>query len=174
MDAQTLQRFMAKVHFEPTTGCWIWAGGMSGPYGDRPAISVRIDGQKKQVRAYRLAYEHFIGPIPDELTIDHVKERCAARPRCVNPEHCEPVTAVENILRSDGPAALNARKTHCKRGHEFVPGSFYITKIGGKQCKQCTADRDAARKAADPEKYNAAHAAATRRNYAKKKGREQT
>lgn len=27
--------------------------------------------------------------------------------------------------------------THCKRGHEFKPGSYYVTKIGTRACKAC-------------------------------------
>jgi hypothetical protein len=41
--------------------------------------------------------------------------------RCVNPEHLEPVTSAVNTRRGRSPSAVNARKTHCVRGHEFTP-----------------------------------------------------
>jgi hypothetical protein len=47
------------------------------------------------VLAHRWAYEHFIGPIPAGLEIDHL---CRVR-HCVNPAHLEPVTKSENRRR---------------------------------------------------------------------------
>lgn len=40
----------------------------------------------------------------------------------------------------------NARKTHCKRGHEFTPDNTY-TSGGRRQCKTCTCTAAAARHA---------------------------
>jgi len=57
-----------------------------------------------------------VGPIPDGLTIDHL---CRNR-ACVKPAHLEAVSQRVNTLRSPiAVAAINARKTHCKRGHAF-------------------------------------------------------
>lgn len=87
-------------------GCWIWRG-----YTD-PTNGYGSHGDSY---AHRTFYEKFKGEIPAGLTIDHL---CRVR-NCVNPDHLEAVTLRENILRSDGPTAINARKTHCKHGHEF-------------------------------------------------------
>ena len=68
------------------------------------------------------------------MTIDHL---CRNR-RCVNPEHLEPVSRGENVLRGDGHSARNARKTHCIRGHEFtVENSYYAPNGKGKRCREC-------------------------------------
>jgi hypothetical protein len=71
------------------TGCWEWIGTcQSNGYG-----AFAVAG--KTLRAHRWAYEHFVGPIPVGLTIDHL---CRNR-TCVNPEHMEPVTSAENTRR---------------------------------------------------------------------------
>lgn len=42
-------------------------------------------------------------------------------------------------------------QTHCKRGHEFVEGSYYERRDGGRDCKECAKMRNAAR-SHDPRK----------------------
>jgi hypothetical protein len=106
MTAPVLARFLAKV-VAGEGHCWIWIGWRSNRgYG----YLRRAD---KNLRAHRVSYEHFVGPIPGGLQIDHL---CRNR-SCVNPTHLEVVTSRENTLRGDGPTARNARKTHCKHGH---------------------------------------------------------
>lgn len=70
-------------------------------------------------------------------TIDHL---CRNR-GCVNPLHLQAVPMRENTLRGFGPSAENARKTHCKRGHEFTPENTYLHD-GRRICKQCNRDRN--------------------------------
>lgn len=55
-----------------------------------------------------------------------------------------PVTCRVNILRGDGVAAINARKTACKRGHEFTPENTYMN--GGRRvCRTCKRQRERVR-----------------------------
>ena len=76
-------------------GCWLWTKSIDyGGYG-------RIGQRGVNARAHRVSYEHFVGPIPDGLSLDHL---CRNR-RCVNPDHLEPVTGSENTRR--GIAAGN-------------------------------------------------------------------
>jgi hypothetical protein len=65
------------------------------------------------VKAHRVAYELYVGPIPEGLTIDHL---CRVR-TCVNPLHLEPVTLAENIKR--GFVAVPRRKPFCHCGEPY-------------------------------------------------------
>lgn len=122
---------MVERTIKTPTGCWEWQGQVvPAGYG-----RVQVGGRKSQW-AHRVAYELVVGPIPKGLQIDHL---CRNR-RCVNPSHMEPVTPRENTMRGVSFAAINAKKTHCRRGHEFVAGSYRIVKNSkGREraCKEC-------------------------------------
>ena len=106
----THARFWSKVEQGPD-GCWLWtATTATGGYGN-----FGIKRLKKTVYAHRYAYEEIKGQIPDGLQIDHL---CRVR-SCVNPDHMEAVTRTENLSRGFGPAAVNARKVVCVRGHPY-------------------------------------------------------
>jgi hypothetical protein len=128
-------RFLSHVDRRGDDECWPWKSGTGG--GGYAIFT--ING--KSLRAHRWAYEHFVGPIPPGLTIDHVKASGCTRRDCVNwVSHLEPVTQGENTLRGDGPSARNKRKTHCKYGHEFTPENTYM-EGNRRRCKQCGRDK---------------------------------
>ena len=114
--------------------CWLWPKYLKpNGYG-----FLRVAGKNKYV--HRISYEMFVGPIPEDMTIDHL---CKVR-HCVNPAHMEVVTRGENALRGDSPMAKNARKTHCKHGHEFTPENTILVKLG-RQCRSCSREKSALR-----------------------------
>lgn len=107
--------------------CWLWAGSLNNCGYGRFRLGI------KAYAAHRVVYESEVGLIPDGLVIDHL----CRTPCCVNPEHLEPVTNKENILRGTAPSAVHARKTHCPRGHEYNEKNTYYQKKGGRQCRPC-------------------------------------
>jgi len=125
MATSTRDRILSFV--EIVGECWMWQGSTKpGGYGT-------IDIAGKTSNAHRVAYEAFVGPIPAGLSIDHL----CRTPACVNPEHLEPVSQRENVLRGVGPAAVNAAKTHCPQGHEYSPANTIIRPGRARRCKKC-------------------------------------
>jgi hypothetical protein len=91
-----------------------------------------------------------VAPVPEELQIDHL---CKVR-NCCNPRHLEPVTPRENTHRSSSAPGVNAKKTHCKRGHEFTPEN--TLQFNGRhgierQCRICHNARGRKYRATNPE-----------------------
>ena len=128
------ERIASKI-MKVQDGCWLWTASLD-PYGYGQTT---INGLHRG--AHRVVYQLLVGPIPDGLTSDH---RCRVR-SCVNPDHMEVVTRGENVLRGEGPPAVNARKTHCIHGHEFTPENT-ITKRLGRGCRECDRRQQRARR----------------------------
>jgi len=51
--------------------------------------------------------------------------------------NCRFIEHRDNILRSNCPPAINARKTHCIRGHKFEGNNIKITSEGYRNCVKC-------------------------------------
>jgi hypothetical protein len=97
-----------------------------------------VTHRRKLLKAHRVTYALVKGPIPAGLQLDHLCRNTS----CVNPNHLEAVTTRENTMRSTGLSALNAKKTHCLRGHEFTPENTYVKRgDGARVCRQCAAER---------------------------------
>lgn len=122
-----MDRYVNPTRYEvDDRGCWIWQlSTTSDGYG-------KATVQGRRLYAHRVSYEEHVGPIPEGLTIDHL---CGVR-ACVNPAHLEPVPLAENIRRGQGWPGINARKTHCIRGHEFTPENT-MPNQGGRRCRAC-------------------------------------
>lgn len=129
--AADLARFESKFE-KLVDGCWLWTGSISSVgYG---VFHWRVD----QRLAHRLSYWWYVGDIAEGLTLDHL---CEVR-HCVNPAHLDPVTIGVNTLRSSKAiTAINARKTHCKWGHEFTPENTRAQGERKRACRACDRER---------------------------------
>ena len=127
----TLDRFLRKFMVSES-GCHQWTAATQK---DGYAI---ISDAGKPVLAHRWSYQHFIGPIPDGLTVNH---RCRNRP-CVNPDHLELLTHADNVRYSADLGAYQAGDT-CRRGHAW-DGHFKST--GARRCVRCEAARAKAKR----------------------------
>ena len=118
-------RFDQFIQKDEKTGCWNWLGSKDKRgYG-------RLFFKGKMVLAHRFSYEQVKGKIPASLEIDHICRNTT----CVNPEHLELVTHIENVRR--GLGNRYKEKTHCKNGHEFTPQNTINRKFGRRGCKAC-------------------------------------
>lgn len=132
MKKSIIERFFKNIN--KTNFCWIWkAGRCGGNTIPRGEYGVFWNGEK-QIYAHRFSYELFNKKtIKKGFQIDHL---CNNK-LCCNPDHLKEVTCRENILKANSSPAINSRKTHCKRGHEFTPSNIYLTSYGYRQCITC-------------------------------------
>lgn len=137
-----IDRFWTRVNkfgvISPILGtmCWEWLGHIDkrSGYGTINLSRIECSDENKRGRlVHRVSYELCVGLIPEGLTLDHLcRNRC-----CVNPEHLEPVTLVENVMRGECLNARRARQTHCLNGHALTGYNLIIKKHGHRNCRTC-------------------------------------
>jgi hypothetical protein len=133
------ERFSGKILPNAVTGCWEWIGARdSRGYGN-----VKANGHVR--KAHRVVYEAIRGAIPLGLECDHL---CRV-PWCVNPEHMELVTHIENVRRGAArwvPGVLQRSKRICPRGHPYSRANTYFQpSTGGRACRVCDREKKRAR-----------------------------
>lgn len=141
MHAQRMRRGRALDHqrpsredyflsaFERTESCWLW--------NRKIAVSGYGQFSGDSLLAHRYSYELFVGPIPDDLQIDHL---CGVK-RCVNPAHLEAVTRKENLRRRDLAYGILSAVTACPQGHPYDDANTYRHASGRRQCRACSRER---------------------------------
>lgn len=101
------------------SACWEWTARLS----DRGYAVLDIDN--KTVRVHKYLWEHLHGQVPKGKELDHLcHNKC-----CINPNHLEPVTHLENMRRR--------RKTICQKGHIITIENSYDNGVGGRSCRIC-------------------------------------
>lgn len=111
-------------------GCWEWVGWVA------PKGYAMMSYRGKELKAHRLAYTLWKGPIPKGMVICHT---CDVR-RCVNPDHLFIGTIDTNNkdMAAKGRCKYSAASwPTCKNGHEFTPENTRLTKEGFRVCKTC-------------------------------------
>jgi len=114
--------------------CWIWHGTTDkAGYGQ-----FWLNGSNK--RAARQMAHWVYGELPRELVVDHV---VCNNPPCVNPLHLVPTTTWGNLERTEFHAAINARKTHCPKGHPLTEDNLqpHFLRKGHRVCWICYKER---------------------------------
>lgn len=128
LSPEQLDKFWYRVEVHQPSGCWQWRGTIERwGYGQ-----FSLGKKAGKFRAHRVAYSVLIGPVPDGMQLDHLCRNNG----CVNPDHLQVTTGRINTLRGYGTSGMNARKTHCKRGHELSGDNIY--QYGNRRsCKLC-------------------------------------
>lgn len=126
------ERFFSKIKVDVQTECWEWQASKSRDgYG---GFTIGKNGQNGLYKAHRVAFNIFVGVIPEGKVIDH---KCRNR-KCCNPEHLEVVTPTQNTLENSlSFQAENAVKTHCPQGHEYIGENLKYYPNGGRYCRLC-------------------------------------
>ena len=97
--------------------CWLWQGYVSPDTGYG---SIGVNGRTRRV--HRVAYEVFVGPIPDGCDLNHTCEHRS----CINVGHLEPTTNAKNLALGQGPYL-----TRRADAVEDAPkGGFLTPKVG--------------------------------------------
>lgn len=116
-------RLHAQLIIDPS-GCLLWDGArLPKGYG-------RISLGDRKYLTHRVAYELYVGPIPDGWEVDHL---CRVT-SCAAPDHLEAVTPEENRRRQA------EQQTACRRaGHPLRP----LGTRTGRACLQCRREKRA-------------------------------
>lgn len=136
----TPDEIRARIEIMPS-GCWAWLGcRYPEGYG-------RLKLRQIDVLAHRLSYITFRGSFDPLLDLDHL---CRNR-MCVNPEHLEPVSMLENVRRGMSPPAINARKTQCANGHALAGANVRYERLPSgtlaRRCHACAIEKQRVRRA---------------------------
>lgn len=128
------QRFLSQIAY--VGDCWIWTGNVKSGYGQ---MHIKLeDGTSTTKSTHVLAYVWLKGAVPEGLQLDHLcRIRC-----CCNPDHLEPVTCRENLLRGDTLAAAGSKKSHCPQGHAYDEANTYVSPLGLRSCRACKRERN--------------------------------
>ena len=129
-----IERIASKSRFNGETGCI-----ECDLYHDKDGYStvrVLVDGAWRMRRVHRVVFEALVGPIPGEMTVDHICKNKA----CCRIDHLRLLSHVENSAGSS-TAMVNKAKTRCPKGHAYDEKNTYRRIASQRDCRRCSADR---------------------------------
>jgi hypothetical protein len=110
----------------------------------------------RKLLAHHYAWQLAGFDVPPGLQLEHLchtvdLDYCDGGPTCphracVEVGHLALLSGRDNTLAGHGPAAVNARKTHCIHGHPFTPENTYVSPSGMRGCRTCRTARGRARR----------------------------
>lgn len=108
---------------DPSTGCWNWGGKLR--CRGYPGL---LAYKGKRAKAHRVFYMRAKGPIPEGMQLDHL----CKNPKCVNPDHLEPVTGKENMRRSSRTKLILSQAMEVREAARLGPIStrYFADKFG--------------------------------------------
>jgi hypothetical protein len=109
--------------------CWEWTGAK-----DKKGYGNFTVAKGKTSKAHRFSFKLAFGWLLDHpYQVHHKCENTS----CVRPKHLIHLHGTRNNDLSTSPSAINKRKTHCKRGHEFTEDNIVRGSKGNRRCKSC-------------------------------------
>jgi hypothetical protein len=131
-NAKWVSKVMSKVQID-ASGCWLWQG-FKGEWGYG---QTNYRGASKAVHRQMYQVTHNVKLSRWQL----VMHKCDM-PHCVNPSHLQLGTPHDNVQDAANKGRHhNARKTHCKRGHELAGENLWTASTGIRHCKTCARAR---------------------------------
>lgn len=131
-----IERIMARSTLNEKTGCVECS--LHRDKNGYSTVRVRVNGVWRMRRVHRVVYESLVGPIPGDMTVDHICRNVA----CCNPEHLRLLSHVENSAGSR-TCVENTSKTHCPKGHEYDTSNAYLRNGKHRECRACSRMRSA-------------------------------
>jgi len=129
------EKFLENIVIGEEDECWPWFGTTDTKgYG-----RFRIGKRGKVIISHRYSYEHFIGPIPDSLVIDHMCNNTG----CQNPSHMEPKSIYENAKRGFTEERKLWERGTCRSNlHTILSDADVYKTKSGVTCRKCKNTRD--------------------------------
>ena len=96
--------------------------------------SLVYDRGKKRY-GHRVSYEHFKGPIPDDLCVRHTCDN----PPCIEPTHLVLGTLAQNNkdMWERGESPRSPHIDQCAHGHPYTEENTYRNSQGHRSCRIC-------------------------------------
>jgi hypothetical protein len=128
-----LDRLLDRIEVGDPNECWPISGPWNNGY-PRITVGSRADGTRTTLTAHAVLYDLVVG----DAEPDDVKDHLCRNHACGNPDHVEPVPNAENVLRGEGPTAVNARRDECSHKHAFtLESTIWDVRADGRILRRC-------------------------------------